>query len=244
MIYHNCIDNLWLISAAENSGMGEGAQDPIFWLDSHPTFKMYVHENEIDRSKILYSAKGVMLAKSVRAWFLEHHKNQPGVAKIINDFDKKLHFDIKPIVISKSSRVDTVVMFSLFDILMDFVSKRSKGSDDKLHRKKLRTIGNNKNRHGSSVQIAIERTPSAGSSEAADSSSGLSLDMNNPTQLNKVKEFVSATLEKDQSVILGIIAATTDAVKKDLGLRPSLFNGGKSGIIKKMVSQKRRAPWK
>jgi hypothetical protein len=125
MLYHNCIDNTWLISAAENSGLGKGGQDPIIWLQNNEKFREYFNGRSVDKSKILYCVNDKILAASVREWFILRYKNSVGGAEMINRFKEKLRVDLPVIIESRRARIDTVVMFALFGTVMDFLSKRS-----------------------------------------------------------------------------------------------------------------------
>lgn len=82
MVYHNCIDNLWLISTAANTGQGKGNGDAIDWLKTHPRFSGAFFasmggEASINRNTLLYTtAVGVILAQAARKWFLETYKEE------------------------------------------------------------------------------------------------------------------------------------------------------------------------
>lgn len=79
MVYHNCVDNLWLISAAENSGSGKGGQDAIQWLEKHDRFGRGFFESlsgKIDKTKILYMADGKILAAKAKEWFKLQYKDE------------------------------------------------------------------------------------------------------------------------------------------------------------------------
>lgn len=77
MRYHNCIDNVWLISAAENSGSGKGNQDALQWLEKHERFGPAFLDSitpHLDKTTILYTVNGEMLAAVARKWFQTQYK--------------------------------------------------------------------------------------------------------------------------------------------------------------------------
>lgn len=82
LLYHNCIDNLWLISTAANTGFGKGNSDPVEWLKMHPRFgDSFMHtiggENSIQQSQILYETmNGEILAHAAKAWFAKAYRHE------------------------------------------------------------------------------------------------------------------------------------------------------------------------
>lgn len=89
-LYHNCIGNLWLISAADNTGhAGKGSQDAIQWLTEHPRFvKAFFDDHggaaaNLDKTKILYEIKkpeapqeSTILAEAARTWFRKKYDSE------------------------------------------------------------------------------------------------------------------------------------------------------------------------
>jgi hypothetical protein len=82
MEYHNCVENLWLISAAANTGAGKGNQDPILWLKESPYFgeaflSSIGGESSISSDQILYVTRdGQLLCAAAKAWAQEHHAEE------------------------------------------------------------------------------------------------------------------------------------------------------------------------
>lgn len=89
LVYHNCIDNLWLISAAANTGAGKGNKDSIAWLKAHPRFGDAFFfslggEPSIDKTAILYiTNQSKMLAQAAREWFLLTYGSEITAAKYV-----------------------------------------------------------------------------------------------------------------------------------------------------------------
>lgn len=82
LVYHNCIDNLWLINTAANTGRGKGNEEALSWLRKHPRFGEAFFgslggEGAIDQSTILYlTPEGNMLAQAARKWFQLTYKQE------------------------------------------------------------------------------------------------------------------------------------------------------------------------
>jgi hypothetical protein len=91
MLYHNCINNLWLISTSANTGTGKGNQDPIIWLKKHerfgePFFSAIGGQASINKSTILYLTQGgEMLAVAARKWFLNTYRNEITAAHYVRE---------------------------------------------------------------------------------------------------------------------------------------------------------------
>lgn len=81
MDYYNCIDNLWLIVADANTGIGKGMQEPIQWLMQHESYGQEFFDNvgqgEVCKDTILYTiGDGVMLCEAAKIWFRKTQAQQ------------------------------------------------------------------------------------------------------------------------------------------------------------------------
>ena len=122
LFYHNCIDNLWLISRAENVGSAKGISDPIDWLERHPHFgenffRAIGGKDSIRTDSILYiTQEGEILAFAAKKWFREHYKEavqrigilnvrikEPEVSRALCEAGLKL---------TKSERLDSLLRIS------------------------------------------------------------------------------------------------------------------------------------
>lgn len=96
MEYHNCIDNIWLITAAENSGSGKRDIHPIKWLEENkynsPALKTL---GTISKKCILYTVNdnSEVLCAALKKWFREKYDN------IINFKNYQLNKFNKPITV-------------------------------------------------------------------------------------------------------------------------------------------------
>ena len=91
MEYHNCVENTWFISAAENAGEGKGAQDFVEWLEQHPKFgpafldsiggKDAINKNHI----ICLTKDGAPLTQAAKEWFRATYKNDIAAAGYIKE---------------------------------------------------------------------------------------------------------------------------------------------------------------
>jgi len=128
--YHNCVDNLWLISTAANTGQGKGSQEPIQWLRGHRRygeefFSSFKGEEKIDRSKILYCIRGVddsetLLASKAKDWFLLRYREElQGVGYVRHEIalpaKRRLELIPKEAITrkSKKQRIDLMLRLSL-----------------------------------------------------------------------------------------------------------------------------------
>ena len=75
MEYHNCVGNLWLVSAA--AGLKKGKKNPIEWLKKHRRFGLSFleaigGEELLQKDMILIATeRGELLAEAARKWFRE-----------------------------------------------------------------------------------------------------------------------------------------------------------------------------
>lgn len=80
MEYHNCVENLWLISTA--AGTKKGNICPIEWLRWHgrfgePFFEAIGGEQSLRKDKILITTEqGKLLAESARRWFRRQYREE------------------------------------------------------------------------------------------------------------------------------------------------------------------------
>lgn len=93
MEYHNCLENLWMITTAENTGQGKGNADPITWLNSHPNFGKEFFDSlgdkKVQTDTILYrEPDGMILAEYAKKWFKDHYRNEIAATSFI-DFQIK-----------------------------------------------------------------------------------------------------------------------------------------------------------
>ena len=87
--YFNCMDNLWLITAAKNSGSGKGDKDPIEWIKSNKRYgeKCLNDLGEVNKKPILYTVNTkdngeLILCESVKNWFKEKYLYECNMANI------------------------------------------------------------------------------------------------------------------------------------------------------------------
>jgi hypothetical protein len=179
-VYHNCIDNLWLISTAENTGIGKGNQDSLLWLDGHSSFgQLFFKSKEvggketINQQSILYTTvDGRMLAQVAREWFKKTYANKiyavgyvrKNVLKITQDRLEKmsqqneLEGDSHK---SKKLRMEEMAKLALLKYIMEYKKSSAESSSGSSRRSSDASIPTSdaeiSNKNLSKMEKAIEK---------------------------------------------------------------------------------------
>ena len=86
MLYHNSMSNLWLISAAANTGSGKGASAALTWLGDQEYFGDSFFQaiggvDSIEQRRIIFMTEAnVALATAAKEWFREAHRESSYMA--------------------------------------------------------------------------------------------------------------------------------------------------------------------
>lgn len=145
LVYFNCIDNLWLISASANTGIsGKNNQDPIEWLASHDYFGkdfFNAHAAPLNKDKILYEiiptnlGKPLILAEASKIWFKKQYAKSMSASNYIgNQITGPLQEKAKDLFERGANRDDDRIAFmvrvKLAEMILDLSSKSSHSEKD------------------------------------------------------------------------------------------------------------------
>ncbi len=142
-VYHNCIDNLWLISTAANTGLGKLNQNPIDWLESHLRYgARFFNESggiqAINRDSILYTVEKpgqkVVLAKVAKEWFLNTYKEELAAAGYLREITSTAKGKLGGVIqepktsISKRKKIKFMIRAAMAERLLQISSPSGSSS--------------------------------------------------------------------------------------------------------------------
>ncbi|MGB3946436.1 MAG: hypothetical protein WBM13_00505, partial [Bacteroidia bacterium] len=142
-VYHNCIDNLWLISTAANTGLGKLNQNPVDWLGTHPRYGTRFFDDlggiqAINRDSILFTVEKpgqkTILAKIAKEWFLNTYKEELAVAGYLREMTSTAKRKLGEVIqepktsISKRKKIKFMIRAAMAERLLQISSPTGSSS--------------------------------------------------------------------------------------------------------------------
>ncbi|MBS0359108.1 MAG: hypothetical protein JSS53_07555 [Proteobacteria bacterium] len=142
-VYHNCIDNLWLISTAANTGLGKLNQNPVDWLGTHPRYGARFFDDlggtqAINRDSILYAVEKpgqkTILAKIAKEWFLNTYKEELAAAGYLREMTSTAKRKLGEVIqepktsISKRKKIKFMIRAAMAERLLQISSPTGSSS--------------------------------------------------------------------------------------------------------------------